>query len=101
MLQTLIYRVPRTAAQLEDEDMIELNEDELALVSGGGLLGVSGETWGCAIGGAIGARGGPWGSAAGCIAGAAIANWASSPYDGGMSIRSPAGSRSIVRYLYQ
>lgn len=56
--------------------MNELSSVDIDRVCGG----VSGETWGCAIGGAMGSYGGPWGSAAGCIAGAAAFN-----YFGGLS----------------
>jgi len=55
--------------------MRELSIKEVGAVSGAGWLGVSGETWGCAVGGAVGSyAGGAVGGAAGCIAGAAMVN---------------------------
>jgi hypothetical protein len=57
--------------------MFDLTTEELELASGG--VGVSAETFGCAIGGAMGSYLGSWGAAAGCIAGGAYANWYVSP----------------------
>ena len=79
--------------------MIEMSNVEVDQVSGGGPLGVSNETWGCAIGGAVvgSMGGGPWGMAGGCIAGAAIAN---APSGGGsIGVGGPAGVLGLIHRL--
>jgi hypothetical protein len=50
---------------IPNPDNLELNDEQLELVAGGGWVGA-------AIGGAVGAIGGPWGAIAGAMAGHAI-----------------------------
>ncbi|HEY5803833.1 MAG TPA: hypothetical protein VIT90_09095 [Lysobacter sp.] len=84
--------------------MRELSKAEVGEVNGAGWLGVSGETWGCAIGGTIGGIsgsfaggiGGYLGSGAGCIGGAAIANSGSG---GGSLSGGPAGAWYLLTKL--
>lgn len=81
--------------------MIEMSSAEIDQVFGGGPLGVSGETWGCAIGGAVAGAasgGNPWAGAAGCIAGAAIANSPSGVGSIG-GISGPAGIWGLIHRL--
>lgn len=86
---------------MENLSVGELTFEEVNHISGAGPLGISDETWGCAIGGAVAGSlgGGPWGMAGGCIAGAAIAN---APGGGGsIGVGGPAGAWACIYYLMQ